>query len=347
MARVLLLFGGRSAEHEVSCSSAVSVHDALEAAGHRVVAVGIDRDGDWYLPDTSQRPFRAEGRSVRFSIPSGELRVGDDAIATDVVFPVLHGPKGEDGSMQGVFEISDLAYVGCGVLGSALAMDKDLAKRVVADAGVATAPWVLIDREAWTTDAERMAGVVQRKLSFPVFVKPVAQGSSIGIARASTAAELTAGVSRAFRYDDRVVVEQGIEGREIEVAVLDGPRASAPGEVVVADGWYTYDAKYADESSRFEAPADLSPTQAERVRGLAEAAFTALSLDGLARVDFFLDSATGDFLFNEANTMPGFTSISGFPKMWMASGLSYPQLCDHLVQAALKRQEARAKLAIR
>ena len=311
------------------------------------MAVGIDRDGDWYLPDTFQRPFRAEGRPVRFSIPSGELRVGDDAIAADVVFPVLHGPKGEDGSMQGVFEISNLAYVGCGVLGSALAMDKDLAKRIVADAGVATAPWVLIDRETWTTDAERMAGFVQRKLSFPVFVKPVSQGSSIGIARAGTAAELTAGVSRAFRYDDKVVVEQGIDGREIEVAVLDGPRASAPGEVIVADGWYTYDAKYADESSRFEAPADLSPTQAERVRGLAEAAFTALSLNGLARIDFFLDSATGDFLFNEANTMPGFTSISGFPKMWMASGLSYPQLCDHLVQAAIERQEARSRLAIR
>jgi len=347
MARVLLLFGGRSAEHEVSCSSAVAVHDALDSAGHRVVAVGIDRTGEWFLPDTSIRPFRAEGRPVRFSVPAGDLRVGGDAIGFDVVFPVLHGPRGEDGSVQGIFEISDVAYVGCGVLGSALAMDKDLAKRVVSDAGVATSPWVLIARDAWNTGAEELIEQVQRDLSFPVFVKPVAQGSSVGITRADTVAELHAGVAIGFRYDDKVLVEQGIDGREIEVAVLDGPKSSSPGEVVVADGWYTYDAKYADESSRFEAPADLSPAQSERVRRLADATFTALALNGLARIDFFLDSATGDFVFNEANTMPGFTSISGFPKMWVASGMTYPQLCDHLVRAAIDHHEARAKLAIR
>lgn len=249
--------------------------------------------------------------------------------------------------MQGVFEISDIAYVGCGVLGSALAMDKDLAKRVVVDAGVATSPWVLIGRDAWNADPDAMALQVETELSFPVFVKPVAQGSSVGIARAESRTELHAGVVNALRYDDKVVVEQGVNGREIEVAVLDGPRASLPGEVVVTSGWYTYDAKYADESSRFEAPADLDSKQVERVRQLAETAFSALSLNGLARVDFFLDDATGGFLFNEANTMPGFTSISGFPKMWTASGMSYPELCDHLVRGALDRHEARSKLAIR
>ena len=347
MARVLLLFGGRSAEHEVSCSSAVAVLDALESGGHRVVAVGIDRNGEWFLPVTSIRPFRAEGRPVRLAVPAGELRVGDDAIDFDVVFPVLHGPKGEDGSVQGVFEISDVAYVGCGVLGSALAMDKDLAKRIVADAGIPTSPWVLITRDGWDADADALVARAERELSFPVFVKPVAQGSSVGIARAITAAELRVAVKNALRYDDKVVVEQGVDGREIEVAVLDGPRASAPGEVVVADGWYTYDAKYADASSRFDAPADLTPAQAERVRGLAEMAFSALALNGLARVDFFLDAATGEFVFNEANTMPGFTSISGFPKMWEASGMPYSQLCDHLVRAAISHHEARAKLAIR
>lgn len=281
------------------------------------------------------------------AVPAGELRVGDDGIEFDVVFPVLHGPKGEDGSVQGVFEISNVAYVGCGVLGSALAMDKDLAKRIVSDAGVATSPWVLVTRDRWEVDADALIARVEQELSFPVFVKPVAQGSSVGIARADTAAELQAGVANALRYDDKVVVEQGIDGREIEVAVLDGPRASAPGEVIVVDGWYTYDAKYADKSSRFEAPADLSRAQAERVRGLAEKAFEALVLNGLARIDFFLDSATGDFVFNEANTMPGFTSISGFPKMWVASGMTYPQLCDHLVRAAIDHHEARANLAIR
>lgn len=347
MARVLLLFGGRSAEHEVSCSSAVAVHDALESAGHRVVAVGIDRVGDWFLPDIAVRPFRAEGKPVRFALPAGELRVGDDVIEFDVVFPVLHGPKGEDGTVQGVFEIADVAYVGCGVLGSALAMDKNLAKRVASDAGVTTSPWVLVSRQAWGGDADEILDQVQRGLSFPVFVKPVAQGSSIGISRAESIAEVRTAIVNGFRYDDKVLVEQGVEGREIEVAVLDGPMASSPGEVVVATGWYTYDAKYADASSRFEAPADLSPAQAARVRGLAETVFSALALNGLARIDFFLDSVTGDFVFNEANTMPGFTSISGFPKMWVASGMTYAELCDHLVRAAIEHHEARTKLAIR
>jgi D-alanine-D-alanine ligase len=347
MARVLLLFGGRSAEHEVSCASAVSVSDALEVAGHRVVPVGIDRRGDWFLADSSTRPFRAEGRSVRFAVPAGDLRVGDDAIEIDVVFPVLHGPKGEDGTVQGMLEMSDVAYVGCGVLGSALAMDKDLTKRVVAANGINTAPWVTIDRDRWATDTANVIDQIDVELSFPVFVKPAAQGSSIGIARVATVTDLKDAVSNAFRYDDKVLVEQAITGREIEVAVLDGPRASSPGEVVVADGWYTYDAKYADESSRFEAPADLPQEEAERVRGLAQDTFTALGLNGLARIDFFREETSGSFLFNEANTMPGFTSISGFPKMWVATGLSYPELCDHLVHAALKRHEARAKLAIR
>jgi len=347
MARVLLLFGGRSAEHEVSCSSAVAVHDALESAGHRVVAVGIDRSGDWFLPDTVVRPFRAEGKPVCFTLPAGELQVGDDVIDFDVVFPVLHGPKGEDGTVQGVFEIANVAYVGCGVIGSALAMDKNLAKRVVADAGVTTSPWVLISRDAWDRDAEALLEEVDRSLSFAVFVKPVAQGSSIGISRVDSVSDLRTAITNAFRYDDQVIVEQGVDGREIEVAVLDGPVASSPGEVVVADGWYTYDAKYADESSRFDAPAQLDPAQADRVRGLAETAFAALALSGLARIDFFLDSTTGDFVFNEANTMPGFTAISGFPKMWVASGMTYPQLCDHLVRAAIDHHEARARLAIR
>jgi D-alanine-D-alanine ligase len=346
MARVLLLFGGQSAEHEVSCASAVSIHDALEAAGHGVIPVGIDRSGEWLLADPSVRPFRAEGRTVQFALPAGILTVGEHIIHTDVAFPVLHGPKGEDGAVQGALEVAGIPYVGCDVRGSAVAMDKHLAKTIARAAGVDTAPWVTVRRSEWLSDPAAAAARCG-SLRFPVFVKPVAQGSSIGIAKVDEPDALAGAMANAFRYDDSVVVEQGIDGREIEVAVLDGPRASVPGEVVLMSGWYTYDAKYADQTSRFDAPADLPPERALEVARLAERVFSAIGLSGLARIDFFLEGSTGRFLFNEANTMPGFTSISGFPKMWEASGMSYPELCDHLVSAALERHDARSKLSIR
>jgi D-alanine-D-alanine ligase len=347
MARVLLLFGGRSAEHEVSCASAVSVHDALEEAGHRVVPVGIDRDGAWFLADPATPPFRAEGRPVELLVPKGVLRVGADEIGIDVVFPVLHGPMGEDGTVQGLFEVCDLPYAGCGVLGSALAMDKDLAKRVVSSAGIPTAPWVTVDRGDWDGDAEAAVASILDSLELPVFVKPSAQGSSIGISKVDHAEELEHAVVRSLRYDDKVVIESAILGREIEVAVLDGPAASEPGEVVLVSGWYTYEAKYADDSSRFEAPANLSAVATKEVRDLAERVFVALGLNGLARIDFFYQTETLQFFFNEANTLPGFTSISGFPKMWLAAGVTYPELCDGLIVAAMDRHTARSNLSVR
>ncbi len=347
MSRVLLLFGGRSAEHEVSCASAVSIHDALIASGHRVIPVGIDRSGAWFLTDTSVRPFRAQGRVVSMSVPSGHLFVGGDEIGFDVAFPVLHGPQGEDGTVQGVFETCGVPYVGCGVLGSALAMDKDLTKQVVSATGIQTPRWRTIRRDAWENDAEQALEESVRSLRLPVFVKPSALGSSVGITRVVSEDGLKDAVTNAFRYDTKVVVEQAIEGREIEVAVLDGPRASVPGEVVLASGWYTYDAKYADETSRFEAPAELPAKESEKVRRLAERVFDLLGLDGLARIDFFYERDSREFWFNEANTMPGFTSISGFPKMWAASGVSYPDLCNGLVEAATERHTRRADLSVR
>jgi D-alanine-D-alanine ligase len=346
MARVLLLFGGQSSEHEVSCASAVSIFDALEAAGHGVIPVGIDRSGDWHLADASVRPFRAEGRAVRFELPRGDLAIAADVIHADVVFPVLHGPKGEDGAVQGALEVAGVPYVGCGVRGSAIAMDKHLAKTIAEAAGAPTSPWVTVRRSEWEREPDAVAHSIG-ELRFPVFVKPVGQGSSIGIDRVGEIRGVAAAITNAFRYDDAVIVEQAVEGREIEVAVLDGPRSSMPGEVVLVDGWYTYDAKYGDETSRFITPADLRRSQADDVASLAERVFTALGLNGLARIDFFLEHATGRFLFNEANTMPGFTSISGFPKMWQASGLSYPDLCDHLVATAIERHEHLSKLSIR
>jgi len=347
MAQVLLLFGGRSSEHEVSCASAVSVHDALIESGHRVIPVGIDRDGSWYLADTSSRPFRAEGRSVQLNVPQATLRVGSDEIEFDVAFPVLHGPYGEDGTIQGALETCDVAYAGCGVLGSALAMDKDLSKQVVASTGIATAPWLTIRRQEWDGDPSVCLSEVSRALGYPVFVKPSAQGSSVGISRVTSDSELKEAIANAFRYDRKVIVEHAVTAREIEVGVLDGPVSSVPGEVVVADGWYTYDAKYRDGSSSFEAPARLSKEASRRVRDLAEQIFEVLDLTGLARVDFFYEIGTRRFLFNEVNTLPGFTSISGFPKVWIASGLTYPEICDRLVDAAISRHEERGKLVMR
>ena len=275
------------------------------------------------------------------------LKVGSDAIEVDVAFPVLHGPQGEDGTVQGLFEIAGLAYVGCGVLGSALSMDKDLTKELVRAAGIKTSRWRVITRSSWDEDPSAALADPIRSLRLPVFVKPSSQGSSIGISRVDEEDGLKDAVATAFRYDDKVIIEQAVDGREIEVAVLDGPRASEPGEVVVDGGWYTYDAKYADESSRFEAPAALSPDDAWSVRLLAEQVYQVLGLNGLARIDFFLNRSNGKFLFNEANTMPGFTSISGFPKMWLASGMTYPDICDHLVKAAIERHERRSRLSVR
>lgn len=347
MARVLLLFGGRSSEHEVSCSSAVSVYAALTSSGHRVIPVGIDRSGEWYLADTAYRPFRAEGRPVSFSVPAGVLEVAGQHVEFDVVFPVLHGPMGEDGTVQGLFDTSDVPYVGCGVRASALTMDKDLTKRIARAAGIDTSPWIAVKRTRWDDDAAGVISEVTSRLRYPMFVKPSAQGSSVGISKVNDAGGLEVAINAALRYDTKVVVEEGIEGREIEVAVLDGPRASLPGEIVIEADWYTYKAKYDDEASECVAPADLDAHATATVRGLAERIFELLDLSGLARVDFFLDDRSGRFVFNEVNTMPGFTSISGFPRMWLASGFTYEELCSHLVDAAFERHGFRSKLETR
>jgi D-alanine-D-alanine ligase len=344
MARVLLLFGGRSSEHEVSCSSAVSVYGALTGSGHRVIPVGIDRQGAWFLADTAYKPFRAEGRPVSFSVPAGVLEVSGQQVEFDVVFPVLHGPMGEDGTVQGLFDTSGIPYVGCGVRASALTMDKDFTKRIARAAGIDTSPWVAVKSDRWSEDAHRIVPEISSQLRYPMFVKPSAQGSSVGISKVSDDGALEVAIDAALRYDTKIVVEEGVEGREIEVAVLDGPRASLPGEIVIEADWYTYEAKYDDDSSECVAPADLDAHATATVRALAERVFELLGLSGLARVDFFLDARTGRFIFNEVNTMPGFTSISGFPKMWLASGFTYEELCSHLVDAAFERHATRSRL---
>lgn len=308
---------------------------ALEGAGHQVIPVGIDRKGEWHLADRSRRPLIASGRPVMLRVPAGTLTSGNDEIGFDVVFPVLHGPYGEDGTVQGLFEMADTPYVGCDVLSSALAMEKDLTKQVLVQAGLPTAPWTVV-REEDFSDAPAVVERVAGELGLPAFVKPVELGSSVGVSRVTTEAELKQGIEEALRYGPKVIVEEAIKGREIEVAVLEGPRVSNPGEIVIEGDWYDYKSKYHDDTSRFVAPAELTSPQTEQVRELAGRAFTALECSGLARVDFFLERGRG-FLINEINTMPGFTPISGFPKMWEASGMSYPDLCNELVDLALSR----------
>lgn len=276
----------------------------------------------------------AAGRPVSFRVPEGRLLAGGDEILFDVAFPVLHGPFGEDGTIQGTFDMANTPYVGCGVTASALAMEKDFAKQVFSQQRIPTARWVAVHADDFV-NAAPVVELIVRRLGLPVFVKPAELGSSVGVAKAATEADLKDAISDALSYGDKAIVEEFIDGREIEVAVLGG-RASVPGEIVIQTDWYDYESKYNDESSQFVAPARLTPPQSTVVRDLAERAFQALGCKGLARVDFFFEEKGRGFMINEINTMPGFTPISGFPTMWQASGMTYGELCDELVQLALR-----------
>ena len=315
--------------------SAVAVMQALREAGHHVVPVGIDRDGKWHLADPARSPMQADGRTVVLEIPGGVLRADQDELTVDCVFPVLHGPFGEDGTIQGALEMAGVPYVGCGVLPSAVAMDKDIAKRLLLAAGMQTAAWEVVRARDFSGSEGLVVDQITRSLGLPVFVKPSQLGSSVGVAKASTDAELKDAIEEAFRLGPKVIVEEAIRGREIEVAVLEGPRVSNPGEIIIEAEWYDYSAKYDDETSRFVTPADLSAARTTEVRELAAKAFTTLECSGLARVDFFYEQGGRGFLVNEINTMPGFTPISGFPAMWQASGMTYAELCHELVTLAL------------
>ncbi len=317
--------------------SAVAALEALESKGHEVLLVGIDRAGGWHLADPDVRPLAAEGPDAELVVPSGRVRSGDQTIAVDVAFPVLHGPYGEDGTIQGLFDMTGIPYVGAGVLGSAVGMDKDVAKRLCRDAGLPIGDFFVVRRPDWEADPGSVVDAIGDDLGYPCFVKPAALGSSVGIARASDPGSLKDAIHDALGYGDKAVVEAEIRGREIEVAVLEGPRASVPGEIVVRGGWYDYEAKYRDEATELLVPAPLGDAAIATVRDLACRTFEALEGAGLARVDFFYEEGGRGFLINELNTMPGFTPVSMFPMMWAASGLPYADLCDELVQIALGR----------
>lgn len=361
--RVALLFGGRSGEHAISAATAAGVLKAIDREKYDVTPVGITRDGRWVVASDdptvwelrSDRPAEvtaASGSEVVLSSTTDgpQLQVLEAGSVpavlaqVDVVFPVLHGPFGEDGTVQGLLELADVRYVGSGVLASAVGMDKHYMKLVFAAHGLPVGPYVVVTSRDWSQKREDVLTRV-KALQLPVFVKPARAGSSLGITRVDDLADLERAVEDAQVHDPKVLVEEGIAGREIECAVLGGrgdgaPRASVPGEIVVdhaSHAFYDFEAKYVDEGPvRLDAPADLPPAVSERVRGLAIEAFEAVGAEGIARVDAFV-TPDDDVVLNEINTMPGFTPISMYPRMWQASGLAYPDLIDELIQLALER----------
>jgi D-alanine-D-alanine ligase len=306
------VYGGRSAEHQVSVVSARSVMEALDPGRFEVVPIAITRDGAWLLPDRSPLELTASEGTLPEVEPAGRelaVRPEQGVGGVDVVFPILHGPFGEDGTVQGLFELADLPYVGSGVLASALAMDKAMAKVVLAQAGLPQGPYVVVPERDWRADPERVAAEVAGRLAYPVFTKPARLGSSIGITKVKTPDELAAGLATAFAHDNKALVEQGIAARELECGVLgnDAPEASVVGEVIPSHEFYDFEAKYLDDALKLEIPAPVPDAVRAQVRELSLRAFQALDCEGLARVDFFYEEATGRVLLNEVNTIPGFT----------------------------------------
>ena len=377
--RVGVLFGGRSGEHEVSLLSAASVMQAMDRSKYEVVPIGITKQGLWLTDLHAEKLIKGEfveaakGKSLRAGDPAATssaavLAKGEavlvppvpsadsivpfetprnhtaQGIHVDVIFPVLHGTFGEDGTMQGLLELADIAYVGSGVLGSAAGMDKDIMKRLFADSRLPLVKHVTVLRSEWERQPKKIEKAVDSALKYPVFVKPANLGSSVGISKAHDPSELPAAMNEAARFDRKIVIEQGVGGkrnkaREIECAVLgnDEPIASICGEIIPAKEFYDYDAKYIDAGSELLIPARLDHTQVRQIQEMAIRAFQSVECSGLARVDFLMDPVSGHFYVNEVNTMPGFTSISMYPKLWAATGIEYPALIDRLIQLALER----------
>ena len=353
--RLIVLFGGISAEHEVSCVSAAHLLAAADRNAYDLVPIGITREGQWLRHDDAIRAL-SSGTPLPDSLdPVGtpvnaiELLSGDEQ--RTVVLPLLHGPHGEDGTVQGLLELAGVPYVGTGVLGSAVSMDKAMAKTVTAQAGIPQGEWIQYCDGAGETP-EQLAERAAASLTFPIFVKPANMGSSVGISKVATADGLPSAIKDALQYDEVLVLESGVSGREIEVAVLGDlePEASLPGEIIPGADFYDYDDKYVTGGADLRIPADLTDDEIATVRKLAVQTFSALRCSGLARIDFFYDAGAPErpgagWLLNEPNTMPGFTPYSMYPKLWEATGVGYSELIDRLVEIALRRHARRAAIS--
>ena len=335
---VVVLFGGQSAEHDVSCVTAAHVIKALDSSKYDITAVGITREGKWVVAQPQADVLVAEGEPTSIT-PIVEQARGD---ARTVIFPVLHGPLGEDGTIQGVLELANIAYVGTGVLGSAVAMDKGVAKQVLHANGIPQPKYVSL-REAHVNEAALLHAA--DTLGLPVFVKPANMGSSVGVSKAHSIDEMRSAVQHALTYDEWVLIEEAVVGREIEVAVLGNvhARASIPGEIIPGNEFYDYADKYIGDGAQLIVPANLTADEVEAVQHLAIVIFHTLRAEGMARVDFFYEQHGRGFLCNEINTIPGFTPISMYPKLWQASGMSYPALLDELIMLALDRFSRRRR----
>lgn len=361
--RVAVLYGGRSGEHEISLQSAASVIRNLDPDRFEIIPIGIGRDGSWHRNDLAlvagdgarSLPVFSDTPAVVLPPYGGDapaalvgLGAGGGTESIDVVFPVMHGPLCEDGSVQGLCELADVPYVGAGVLASAVGMDKDVAKRLAAAAGIPIVPYLALRKDRWERERAGGAGSVKQwiaaNLGYPVFVKPANMGSSVGVHKVGSESDLEGALDDAFRFDLKVLVERGVDAREIELSVLENPDdsgeplVSLPGEIAPSHEFYSYEAKYLDEDgAALLIPADLSGDEQEQCRAMARDVFTALECEGMARVDLFLDRTSGRFYFNEVNTIPGFTTISMYPKLWEASGISYGDLLSRLIDLAIAR----------
>jgi D-alanine-D-alanine ligase len=358
--RVGVLFGGRSGEHEVSLASAASVIRALDPEKYEAVPIGITKDGRWLVGGGAQKLLAEVLKSgERVSLPPDPTAAslvpltptpGHPSVTVDVMFPVLHGTFGEDGTVQGLLELAGLPYVGAGVLASAVGMDKDVQKRLFAEAGLPIVPFLAIRRSEWERERVKVLRAIKKKFRFPLFVKPATLGSSLGMTRVKAAHELGAAIDTAAEFALKILVEKTVTGREIEVSVLgnDEIRASIPGEILPHREFYDYAAKYLEQGTRLLIPAPLKKKQVATFQDYAVRSFRAIDGTGMARCDFFLENRTGKIFINELNTIPGFTSISMYPKMWEASGLPYPKLIDRLIELAFEmhREKARTKYSI-
>ena len=357
--RVGILFGGRSGEHEVSLASAASVIRALDPEKYEALPIGITKDGRWLVGGGAQKMLPEvlkAGQHVVLPADPGVAALvpmsgsAEPSVRVDVVFPVLHGTFGEDGTVQGLLEMAGLPYVGAGVLASAVGMDKDVQKRLFEQAGLPIVPFLAVPRAEWQGERDAVEKKIRKKFRFPLFVKPATGGSSLGTTRVHNAKELPVAMDAAGEFALKIMVERAINGREIEVSVLGNhdPKASIPGEIVPHREFYDYAAKYLEEGTRLEIPAKLTKKQVAQFQDYAVRAFRAIDGAGMARADFFLERNTGKIYVNELNTIPGFTAISMYPKLWEATGLSYSQLIDRLIQLALDqhREKARTKYSI-
>jgi D-alanine-D-alanine ligase len=356
--RVGVLFGGRSGEHEVSLASASSIIRGLDPQKYEAVPIGITKEGHWLIGEGAQKMLpevlRTGQRVVMSADPTESALMPIDGSARgqklDVIFPVIHGTFGEDGTMQGLLELAGLPFVGAGVLGSAIGMDKDIAKKLMQVAGIPVVPWIAVQRADWERQPKEIRRAIEKKFKYPVFVKPATLGSSVGMTKVHSRAELGLALDLAAEFAMKIMVERAVSAREIEVSVLGNhdPRASIPGEIVPHREFYDYAAKYLEEGTQLLIPAKLKKSEVKKVQTMAITAFRALELSGMARVDFFIEKRGGKIFLNEVNTIPGFTSISMYPKLWEANGIPFRELISKLIDLALEqhREKARTKYQI-